>query len=142
MLSYEICTRLRDAGFQQDEGLLLAEEDKEKWGWFTCEGRGDAYIDKELVKGTGAFREELFHFYEPYEESVYCPTLSELIEACGDGFRCLEKCFKNSETKCGLVNVACEEDGWMAVATTCDFFAKTQEEAVANLYLSLHEKKE
>lgn len=63
-------------------------------------------------------------------EDLYCPTLSELIEAC-DGFHDL------THVKLG------ENKEWAAVGGTLNLGeGKTPEEAVAALYLSLHEKKD
>ena len=62
---------------------------------------------------------------------VYVPTLSELLEACGDEFRVVEK----------------DGNGWLASGLWDDQFGhepekgKTPEEAVANLWLALNEKK-
>jgi len=57
----------------------------------------------------------------------HCPTLSELIEACGDGFGKLEKHRPNI--------------GWGAYADNgIDEFGLTPEEAVARLWLALNKK--
>lgn len=55
------------------------------------------------------------------------PTLSELIEACGDDFRSLKK------VKNGAFS-------WCASSKGQDIYDKTAEESVANLYLVLHKK--
>lgn len=67
-------------------------------------------------------------------EVVTFPTLSELIESCGDGFCSLHLCargfkvygWRDSENEVGIDNF--EEVGL------------TPEEAVANLYLALNKK--
>jgi len=60
-------------------------------------------------------------------EQVYDPTLSELIEACGDGV------FKMVRDKNGI---------WYAENLFKEGTGKTPEEAVANLYLALNKKDE
>lgn len=64
--------------------------------------------------------------------SVYCPTLSELIEACGDDFDRLEL-NTDSDT---------QEKYWFASVLSLDEgrTGSTPEEAVANLWLELNKK--
>lgn len=59
---------------------------------------------------------------------IYIPTLSELIEACGDDFGVLEYCKEDKE--------------WSACNQDREFIqlAETRDEAVAKLYIVLHEK--
>ena len=60
-----------------------------------------------------------------YKPEAYFPTLSELIEACGENFGSLDK----------------QHDGWLASANfdqSC--FAKTPAEAVARLWLALQKR--
>jgi len=123
-MNEEKAQQLKDAGFPQDKGLLYAEEEKERYGWFQCCGKGDAYIDGELIEGVGAFRDELRNSYKPYKEAIYIPTLSELIDACGDGFSKLERI---------------TDQNWLAESKKIDWFiySKTPEEAVTNLILAL-----
>jgi hypothetical protein len=64
---------------------------------------------------------------ENYEQ-VYVPTLSELIEACGDGFYSLERIHPNGTWK-ALAQ-------WIAKSFTSD----TPDEAVAKLWLALNKK--
>ena len=70
-----------------------------------------------------------FEFWESKlgDDTYTSPTLSELIEACGDRFGCLAK----------------KEDGWYACPFPHDKLSdgidKTPEEAVANLWLELNE---
>ncbi len=134
MISYELAKKLEEAGFPKDKGLINAEEDKEKYGWFTCDGAGDAYIDGKLYLGSGAYADEIFTHYEPYEESVYVPTLSELIEECEDRFSEL---------------VRTEQGNWYTIETSQPHLKPeddntgmwgTPEEAVANLFISLNSK--
>ena len=64
----------------------------------------------------------------------YIPTLSELIEACGDDFMALNKSGQDTKYK----------GNWLAQrCITCpdEFYeGKTPEESVAKLYLELHKK--
>jgi len=61
-------------------------------------------------------------------EVVYLPTLSELIEACGDQFYCVEKNLKEAPL-------------WTATGWDDDFgVGQTPEEAVAKLWLALNQK--
>jgi len=65
-------------------------------------------------------------------EFISIPTLSELIDACGDGFRFLihEKDPRSlKEWRCNNDKSEWKEDG---------FWGKTPEEAVANLWLALN----
>lgn len=102
-MNYELCKQLKDAGFPQ-------------------EGKGHFELDV-------ANRRALTDRYSTPE--AYVPTLSELIEACGD---CVG-IFKISETECNawsnkLENVT-KVDGMI-------FTGSTPEEAVARLWLALN----
>lgn len=122
MLSYELCKKLKDAGFEQKEDNVflwvqhytLSEDDT---GW---EKQG---ID--LVYSEECDHEEYGGWHE---ELCICPTLSELINACGDQFYSVVyasdddwRCF--SERKGGNMDIA---------------YGYSAEEAVANLYLALN----
>lgn len=65
------------------------------------------------------------------EDSDYIPTLSELIEACGDGFDSLLRIY-SIDTWVWSCN--CDDMGHDGLE------GSTPEEAVAMLYLSLHER--
>ncbi len=58
-------------------------------------------------------------------KDAYVPTLTELIESCGDNFRTLEKG---------------RTDGWYASGNGAGEAGSTPEEAVANLWLELNKK--
>lgn len=111
MLSYELCNQLKDAGFPQDGELMYNEQ-------------------KEIIQHS------FDHCYCPkcnaWDETYYIiPTLSELIEACGE----MKELIKNP-------------DNWEAVSFAVvvreSYFShygmsgQTPEEAVAKLYLKLH----
>lgn len=132
-MTYELAKELKNAGFPQDKGLIKAEESKQTYGWFTCEGRGDAYIDGELVEGFGAFREELWQPYDLYQEAIYAPTLSELIESCGGWFHELVK--RDDETWYAGTKL---DDNRPRYGTGS---GSTPEVAVARLWLALNPRK-
>lgn len=64
------------------------------------------------------------------------PTLSELIEACGEGMERLEQ-FSPTIWQAGRVDYGYEGDSWIEGANE----GKTPEEAVARLWLALNSNK-
>jgi len=80
----------------------------------------DFYLYKEAVNGTNATQLESAN----YHHAAYEPSLEELIEACGDNLSELENTY----------------DGWRAYCSTdnAEYWAKTNIEAVARLWLALH----
>lgn len=69
--------------------------------------------------------------HQGWDGTTSCPTLSELIEACGERF----------------YKLVYRKDAWVAYSYSetgnpedKDLFGKTPEEAVANLWIKLHEK--
>lgn len=110
-MNYELAKQLRDAGFRQ--GIGMDGEHHE------CPHRlGDP--PSQMLHGIDC------------PDWVYYPTLSELIEACGEH----------------LVSLSRQSDGrWFAYSRTEDEHGNNLEtcfpnieEAVANLYLALHAK--
>lgn len=106
-MNYELAKKLKDAEFPKSSPRYVDEI-----------GRG-IYIDHEK------------------KESVYFPTLSELIEACGEHLVDLKRVVNEH----GVI--------WRAQGNAepknypdwgYSMAASTPEEAVANLYLALHEK--
>lgn len=102
-ISYELAKKLKDAGFPQHQN------------W--CEV-GCAHDDTNC----------LINLLES-KKPPYVPTLSELIEACGEDFESLIK----------------QAGGWVSISSLESYMLKqsfksvpTPEEAVANLYLALH----
>lgn len=117
MLSYEICKKLKDTGWKFNspkKGVPF---------WFYLNG-----IKSFVVNAfTPLMREDV----------LIPPTLSELIEACGE----LEELKHINRT---------DRDEWLALAieqepwnhqSNASGRGKTPEEAVANLYLSLNNGK-
>jgi len=66
------------------------------------------------------------------EKSAYIPTLSELIEACGDRFECLSKVENQWWVD--------ERGGFFSNGETATYGGSTPEEAVAKLWLGLNKK--
>ena len=104
-MNYELAKQLKDAGFIQNPH----EHSESPNAWFDVDGNlGDWKND---------------------ENDVYNPTLSELIESCGDRFSFLRRV---------------RTDYWEAIKINPipEFpqypFGSTPEEAVANLYLELN----
>jgi hypothetical protein len=110
MINYKLAKKLKEAGFPQNV----------KSGSILC---------KHLVSPMDGTH--IIHNYDCdyVKDGMYFPTLSELIEACGDRFDSLNK----------------YQDGWEAWADrdeTSGIFklGKSAEEAVANLWLELNKK--
>ena len=111
MLSYQLCKRLKDAGFNQHESYVIP--------------LGGIYISptEEMSLGTND------------KNFMYCPSLSELIEACG-------RIDNNYFALCADKRAG----EWEAMYTDgfgkCPFsvYGETPEEAVAELWLVLHNK--
>lgn len=105
-MNYDLALRLKNAGFPQ-------ENPRELW-CIPCAKWRDTVCFSKLHE----------------REAIKIPTLSELIEACGDEFRNLTQEYGRWHTNFiqGHDYDYGETEG------------STPEEAVANLYLALHEK--
>lgn len=108
MISYELAKKLKDNGFKQDGN------------------NRNGYGDPELIDEKGG------RIYDV----CYVPTLSELIEACGDKFLRLTL-LNNGEWSCETSDRQYAEP--TNVGDTIQW-GKTPEEAVANLWLKLNEQ--
>ncbi len=106
-MEYSLAKQLKDAGFPQ----RIKKCDK----FFDARGYEAFWLENEDLE---------FHY--PKMDAVKIPTLSELIEACGDGFRTLNKNTPN---------------GWYAFNSSANLscFGTTPEEAVAKFWLALKE---
>lgn len=117
MLSFEICNKLKKAGFPQKSNLTVLDADCTHWGAL-----------KEYTKE-----------YSLNCKCIACvPTLSELILICQDKFSDEGNQFYLGFEKHG--------DLWQCVSNAYGVsewgvFGKTLEESVANLYLKLKESK-
>lgn len=111
MITYELAKKLKDAGFPQNI---------EHGGHFYYDSMPSNFIINNTKERA---------LDEPTTKRT---TLSELIEACGDRFEALIK----------------QAGGWVAIHNYESYVAKnafksvnSPEEAVANLWLALNEKK-
>lgn len=110
-MKYELAKKLKECGFPQD-GLF-----KYGQGWNFVTGP-DTPKDTHGISSAE---------YERLADKCYCPTLSELIEACGDGFA-------------GVIRDPIGKKKWIAHEETQDRTqdASSPEEAVAKLWIALH----
>jgi hypothetical protein len=111
-MNYELARELKDAGFPQG-----TTTDANRYNHLDSKGNPCAPF---------------------YPDAVYVPTLTELIEACGDGFETLSR-DTTTEKMCWIANNYHDADspeekvlGW--------YEGSTPEEAVANLWLALNKK--
>lgn len=74
--NYELCKKLKEAGFPQKGDVWYGERPK-------IYGGVQEFYDGEYLYDAGGF--------EPGEHDVYKPSLEELIDACGDKFSCIER---------------------------------------------------
>ena len=118
MINYDLAKKLKDAGFPQ----VI-------WS-------GQSYWEIHSQKEPVALMAERFMENEAIGDKVKIPTLSELIEACGDRFFSLFQCKGHAGN--GHCWKADAEDS-MGRVTIAAFDHPTPEEAVANLWLKLHE---
>lgn len=114
-LSYEQAVKLKEAGFPHD--------------WERFENH-----DPELLKLN----------WDMYGKG-YCPTLSELIEACGDKFECVSRnIIEETSTEKYVIWRAYPTDGAYGgdcIVDCCGYeIGNTPEEAVANLWFELNKK--
>jgi hypothetical protein len=103
-MNYELCKKLKDAGFPQNSKTI-------------------------------SFGEDIIPIENPNSEEmkVSIPTLSELIEACGNRFSSLTLLAENPTTKQKL---------WQSRGEKIDLsWNYSPEEAVANLWLALQDNK-
>ncbi len=129
MITYELAKELKDAGFPQGDSF----ENVIAHGTAMAYLRESKPSDELLEKYEKSLR-DLKEMYEDDNEWVYQPTLSELIEACGDKFGGISRA--KHPIKIGQ---------WAAYVITAIEFndmvgGSTPEEAVANLWLQLNKK--
>jgi len=103
-MTYELAKKLRDAGYSQEDPR------------------------REPVTITN---ENVIEFLFKAKGDCYTPTLSELIEACGDVFYDLQQ----KPIKAGW-----EATAFLSYTTHAQGKGDTPEEAVANLWLALNKK--
>lgn len=113
-MNYELCKKLKDTGFLQENSF----------------DERTSFINNRSVEWYG---DELKDEFEPCK----IPTLSELIEACGDDF---EELRYNKEDKIWFANSwHFGYGGFDEIADGTE--GKTPEEAVAKLWLKLNFKR-
>lgn len=105
-MTYELAKQLKDAGFPQGN---------------------DTYIDVDGIQW-------LFTTVLTTIDKAYAPTLSELIEACGDDFESIERDYHDKTW-------TAKSYKFLGFDTFYSGGEKTPEEAVAKLWLALNEKK-
>ncbi len=110
-MKYELAKKLEDAGFGKNRAILHGKRIV----------FSDSHIDSEGNLITSA-------------DAVEVPTLSELIEACGDGFDALLKGQRKNNVY-GLWRADASDE-----AHGISLTGSTPEEAVANLWLALNKK--
>ena len=113
-MTYETAKKLKDAGFPQTDHIL----DDGTCSFCVRCSYADAYTQTESIGGIAEL----------------CLPLSELIEACGEGF--------NNLTKGSDIGWMCnyQTDGWWETEDCPE--GDTPEEAVASLFLRLNDKKQ
>ena len=112
-MTYQLAKQLKDAGYPQDGGCGV-------------------YLDETKEQFFGRAYQQI---PEPF---TVIPTLSELIDACGDRFGVLIRytnAWKVYDVKADIA-VMNGDPETQGIAVT----GETPEEAVAKLYLKLHEK--
>lgn len=117
MINYELAKKLKDAGFPQGlEHQFVKSKNDTEWYIWNRTDISEFETPNTIVSG------------------ISCPTLSELIEACGEEFLSLD-----SPRVDGIGE-------WCAVGTLGEnqlyreANGQTPEEAVANLWLALNKK--
>lgn len=129
-MNYDLAKKLRDAGFpQRKEPQYVTDSNPEPFVLLP------GINDKDFAVWSDKYR-------------AYAPTLSELIEACGDGFALFgpNKRFNPLRQIEGTALYSHTEqktlDDWTAIIRELELVShgSTPEEAVANLWLALNTK--
>lgn len=112
-MNYELAKQLKDAGFpQQGESYK---------GFYVM--KDGSIIDKTV---------QPIVINNDVIEGIYSPTLSELIEACGDNFRNLERNDEGTFEAYPTREILIKNNGWWIEKSS------SPEEAVAKLWLELN----
>jgi len=114
-MNYELAKQLKDAGFPQDGDNMEL-----------CHGESETVFVSDIEDGKTNY--------------CYVPTLSELIEACGDRFGALHAMGTLVGEK-GITSWKAESGGDHSIEDTFPFVngkGETPEEAVAKLWLELN----
>lgn len=133
MLNLAVCKKLKQAGFPQFYNTV---------GYRADENR-DCYLINTEFQTKLKFARTLHYngkdgypqgcFINFQEDLFIIPSLSELIEACGDEFKNIER--STAGWHCNVITNCfdCTPEGWDEIKVT----GTTPEEAVANLYLQI-----
>jgi hypothetical protein len=124
-MNYELAKKLKDAGFPQPEEPTTGHYDS----WVIKESYGKGFIEYE---GEGIKYYRFMPGVIYHRGIVYCPTLSELIEACGENKFILE--IENGDCVAKYYEDV-ELENWWVYGT-----GSTPEEAVAKLWLVINKK--
>ncbi|MCP3684593.1 MAG: hypothetical protein GY861_18150 [bacterium] len=123
-MNYELAKKLKDAGFPQE---IKAGEH-----YYTFEGHPRLGVPYQNAENTSFI--DITDEMGKLIDYVKIPTLSELIDACGDGFEELT----NTKQVFGNIN---PDEEWYARGKPKKVsfgFGKTRKEAVAKLWLKLN----
>lgn len=103
-MNYELAKQLKDAGYEQKNSCTVCPHN--------------------LLGNFPIYLNDILHYCYEAEELCYTPTLSELIEACGDEFFALSRL----------------KEDWTVTKERFYSNGSTPEEAVAKLWLALNKK--
>lgn len=129
MLSYETALKLKDAGFPELKGRYQSSK-----GYVFFSARNKDIENPQEFPPKEDVRTQTEN---KVGKIVFIPTLSELIEACGDKFTSLEK------RPDGFRAISHENPRGYNFDSLIPFLStvgSSPEEAVANLYLALNKK--
>lgn len=155
-MEYKWALELRDAGFPQKEHLLFSSDDVSEYKYprdiaivFQREGLGyhrtfdlsligwpetePDYYDQGKWRCSSIFSREYLESEEGKRGTVYFPTLSEIIDECGDGFERLIR------IKAGIGGIVFRTQGGYENYEIAQY--RAAEESVARLYIALNKKK-
>ncbi len=129
-MDYNLAKELKDAGFPQREvgnyycgGHIWYVNNISEGKYEECPAKNDVQNEEYCESQSMTM-----------EFSIYIPTLSELIEACGDDFQGIELLIKERGDDIS------DERGWWAQSKNHGRLGLTPEEAVAELWIALNTK--
>ncbi len=133
MLSYNLAKKLKDAGFPQ-KGFWFYGSNETDTPCLTYETNLYDTCGITFKRAVGDNDITGFPYYSEKIKLCYAPTLSELIEACGERFFGVWRYRDGNYWKAEAHNEMFED---LVVTNTY----QTPEEAVAELWLKLNERK-
>ena len=146
-MTYELAKKLKDAGFPQSNHILEWELDKiplHGVGYHLTADDLDTDDNRQLLnkaRYTSIYSKDWILSEDGLAHTVYVPTLSELISACGGGFQGLfPSIWEGVSTWIAVEQIGrINEYGLWSHWTL--WGGETPEEAVAKLWLRLQEEK-